>query len=84
MDISAYTNQITNTAVKNTGSNWEKNDYSKASDEELMEACKEFEKLPLLENVEILRNILYSGVWTKFRLGMSYKKENGGEYADDK
>ncbi len=43
MDISAYTNQITNTAVKNTGSNWEKNDYSKASDEELMEACKEFE-----------------------------------------
>lgn len=43
MDISAYTSQIANTAVNNTGSNWDKNDYSKASDEELMEACKEFE-----------------------------------------
>ena len=29
-------------------------------------ACAEFEKLPLIENVEILRNILYSGVWSDF------------------
>ena len=43
MDISAYTSQITNSAVNKTGNNWSKNDYSKASDEELMEACKEFE-----------------------------------------
>lgn len=28
--------------------------------------CKEFEKLPIIENVEILRNILYSGVWYRF------------------
>ena len=28
--------------------------------------CKEFEKLPILENVEILRNILYSGVWCRY------------------
>lgn len=48
------------------------------------ESAVNFEKLPLIENVDIMRNILYSGVWTKFRLGMSYKKENGGEYADDK
>ena len=27
----------------------------------MAECCKEFEKLPILENVEILRNILYSG-----------------------
>ena len=30
--------------------------------------CKEFEKLPLLENVEILRNILYSGVWCRYEI----------------
>lgn len=29
-------------------------------------AAKEFEKLPVLENVEILRNILYSGIWTRY------------------
>lgn len=43
MDISAYTSQITNTAVNKAGDKWSKNDYSKATDEELMEACKEFE-----------------------------------------
>lgn len=34
----------------------------------MSECCKEFEKLPILENVEILRNILYSGVWTRYEL----------------
>ena len=43
MDISAYTSQITNSAVNNTGNNWSKNDYSKSTDKELMDACKEFE-----------------------------------------
>ena len=43
MDISAYTSQITNSAVNKTGDNWSKNDYAKATDQELMEACKEFE-----------------------------------------
>ncbi len=28
--------------------------------------CKEFEKLPIIDNVEILRNILYSGVWYRY------------------
>lgn len=32
----------------------------------MAECCKEFEKLPILENVEILRNILYSGVWCRY------------------
>lgn len=32
----------------------------------MSECCKEFEKLPILENVEILRNILYSGVWGRY------------------
>ena len=31
-------------------------------------ATKNFERLPILENVDILRNILYSGIWTKYRL----------------
>lgn len=29
------------------------------------EATAEFEKLPVIENAEILRNILYSGIWQK-------------------
>ncbi len=32
----------------------------------MSECCKEFERLPILENVEILRNILYSGVWCRY------------------
>ena len=43
MDISAYTSQITNSAVNKTGNNWSKSDYSKSTDQELMDACKEFE-----------------------------------------
>ena len=48
------------------------------------ECAVNFEKLPLVEDVDIMRNILYSGAWTKFRLGMTHKKENGGETANDK
>lgn len=32
----------------------------------LAECTSEFEKLPCVEDVEILRNILYAGVWDKF------------------
>ena len=32
------------------------------------ECAKEFEKLPLLNDVDILRNILYSGIWTKYEM----------------
>jgi hypothetical protein len=35
---------------------------------ELQEACIAFEKLPLIENVDILRNILYSGIWMRFNI----------------
>lgn len=35
------------------------------------DAAREFEKLPITEYVDILRNILYCGIWNKFR----YKKE---------
>ena len=30
------------------------------------ECAKEFEKLPIIKNVEILRNILYSGIWNGY------------------
>ncbi len=32
----------------------------------MSECCREFEQLPILEHVEILRNILYSGVWGRY------------------
>jgi len=46
------------------------------------ECALAFEKLPLVENVDILRNILYSGVWMKFPLGLSKEKQEGGESGD--
>lgn len=30
------------------------------------ECAREFEKLPIINDVEILRNILYSGIWSRF------------------
>jgi hypothetical protein len=38
------------------------------------ECSRQFEKLPILEYVDILRNILYSGIWTKYDL-LTKKKE---------
>lgn len=32
----------------------------------MAECSREFEKLPILLHAEILRNILYAGVWTKY------------------
>ena len=32
----------------------------------IAEAAAEFEKLPIVEDAALLRNILYSGVWSKF------------------
>ncbi|MDD3278548.1 MAG: DUF5685 family protein [Lachnospiraceae bacterium] len=32
----------------------------------MAEAAKAFEKLPIIENVDILRNILYIGIWVKY------------------
>ena len=29
-------------------------------------AAEHFERLPLVDNLEILRNILYAGIWGKF------------------
>lgn len=34
--------------------------------EMISRACYHFERLPVVDNVDIMRNILYSGVWAKF------------------
>lgn len=45
----------------------------------MSECCKEFEKLPILENVEILRNILYSGVWCRYEAVREKRSQAKGE-----
>jgi len=42
----------------------------------ISEAANEFEKLPCVEEAEILRNILYGGVWSKYN---TTKQEKGKE-----
>ncbi|MEG0805833.1 MAG: DUF5685 family protein [Lachnospiraceae bacterium] len=39
----------------------------------MSECAKAFERLPILMNADILRNILYSGVWTKFEYSQARK-----------
>ena len=34
----------------------------------MADCCREFEQLPLLDHVDILRNILYSGVWCRYEM----------------
>jgi hypothetical protein len=49
----------------------------------MTEVCREFEKLPVLRNAQILRNILYSGVWCRYatitenRKKLQEKEKNG-------
>lgn len=47
----------------------------------IAECSREFEKLPILENADILRNILYSGVWVKYEAIRAKREEqvNGHE-----
>lgn len=39
----------------------------------------DFEKLPLVEDVSIMRNILYSGVWAKYELEQAKRARRKGE-----
>lgn len=39
----------------------------------MAQCCEAFETLPLVENVSILRNILYSGVWTRYNAHQAAK-----------
>lgn len=42
----------------------------------IAQASKEIEELPIIENIDIIRNIIYSGVWTEFyRINQKRKEE---------
>lgn len=45
----------------------------------MAECSKAFEKLPLLEHIEILRNIVYSGVWCRYEMVKAKRNEKVGE-----
>lgn len=50
----------------------------------MSDCCREFEKLPVIENVEILRNILYSGIWYKYEMVRQKREEGQSERADER
>jgi len=41
----------------------------------MAECSKAFEKLPLIEHIEILRNIVYSGVWCRYEMVRAKRNE---------
>ena len=41
----------------------------------MAECSRIFEKLPILEHAEILRNILYSGVWCRYEMIQKKRKQ---------
>ena len=45
----------------------------------MSEACREFEKLPIIKYADILRNILYSGVWCRFETVSKKREEEQGK-----
>ena len=47
----------------------------------MTEASRSFERLPILQNAEIIRNILYSGVWCKY---VMIKERNSKQEKDKK
>ncbi len=57
---------------------YEKSDFENTAREmitvHLQEACIAFEKMPLIENADILRNILYSGIWIRFNIAAGKRK----------
>ena len=47
----------------------------------MAECSREFEKLPILLHAEILRNVLYSGVWCRYT-AVTAKRQESSESAD--
>ncbi len=41
----------------------------------ISECAKSFERLPIVQDVDILRNIIYSGVWTRFEAARKRREE---------
>lgn len=70
MDIEEDVKHNHYTPLRHMYSTMPKEDFDRTcrSMMELMiaDSCQEFEKLPLEDNLELMRNILYAGVWTKY------------------
>ena len=50
--------------------------YTKLILNSMMAECsKSFERMPIVKNAELIRNILYSGVWTKYET-LKLKKDS--------
>lgn len=45
----------------------------------LEECTRAFEKLPIVDNIDLIHNVLYSGVWAKYAANMKKNEEKGGE-----
>jgi hypothetical protein len=45
----------------------------------MAECAKGFEKLPIVQDIDILRNIIYSGVWSKYNEKKSRQAKNSKE-----
>lgn len=43
----------------------------------MAECSRAFEMLPIIENAEILRNVLYSGVWCRYEMKRAQKEQAG-------
>lgn len=41
----------------------------------MAQCARNFERLPIIQDVEILRNIIYSGVWTRFEIAKNRKNK---------
>lgn len=50
----------------------------------MSECSREFEQLPILDNIEILRNIIYSGVWYRYEKVRSEREARAKEKNNDK
>lgn len=49
-----------------------------------MAGCaRAFERLPILANAELLRNIIYSGVWTKFYAARRKRIDTAGKQLEE-
>ena len=44
----------------------------------MAECASSFELLPIVDNIEVLRNIIYAGVWTKFEMVRAGRKDKDG------
>ncbi|MBQ8857347.1 MAG: hypothetical protein IJ024_04285 [Lachnospiraceae bacterium] len=75
-DIEADLKQGTYNPLKDI---YQRDDFEEQAQQVLLmmmaECSKSYERLPIVENTEILRNILYSGVWSRYDQVKAKRKE---------